>query len=163
MFIINVCHIYKKQLLDYIELKNAPLDKGYNFGIPNDINILRYRLTEYTISQIDITSQSIIRLCIDKIMEYNKKITTSRVYLTSQFDIEFLLYELYNAQIIEYIKCPIKLISEKKNQFFESIDEKYDNYMHDKNTIYITENTNLYFEENIKIILISKDNVYIRL
>jgi hypothetical protein len=155
------CSYTKEQILGNIKLKDAPLDHGYTLGQPNDINVGRYRLTECTTSQIDTSSQSIIRYCIDLIMDERKE-CPSRVYLSSPFDVNFLLYELHNACFAGFIKSTIKYISNNNSKFCETVSPNSD-YNLDKRTIFVTDNPNLCFNETINIIIVSDNNVYIRI
>jgi hypothetical protein len=155
-------HSYtKEQILNNIAKHDEPLDKGYTFGQPNDINIGRYRLTDYTISQIDTTSQSVIRTCIDLMIDGRKGYAT-RIYLNKPFCTDFLLYEIYNARKACLLKTSVKYISNSNNPFCETFLPNSDSNS-DISTIFIVDKPNHNCAKISKVIIISTSDVYIKI
>lgn len=156
------CSYTKGQILENIALKDKPLDHGYTLGQPNDINVGRYRLTDCTISQLDTTSQSIIRVCIDLMTDNRSKGFACHICLSKKFNVDFLLYELNNAKFAGLLNVNVKYISTNNSKFCETISPNSD-YNLDKKTIFVTDVANLYFAETTKVIIISDTDVYIKI
>lgn len=153
----------KEEILLNIASKNQQLDHGYTFGQPNNINVGRYKLTECTISQIDINSQSVIRSCIDLIVDGRHKGYTCKIFLNNKFNVDFLLYELHNAKKAGFFKTEFKYVSNNKCNFCASVLPN-SNFESDKKTIFIIDDQKIfYLAENVKAIFIEDTYVLIKI
>lgn len=91
----------KFQLISRIKEKYSTLDHRKDFiGNFNNINVNRYYLTQYSIDNLDTSSQSIIRFCIDQLTDPSTK--NSKIYLSYPLNINFLKYELECAILAGY-------------------------------------------------------------
>lgn len=149
----------RNNIIEYIADQDKNLNHDSVMGIPQDINVGRYRLMPYTISNIDTTSQNLIRYVIDNL--FDKRQVNCKMYLSKPFNINYLLYELHNARLAGYsgnIKEIYMINIESK--YFET---KSNTNVTKKNILYISTDKDTLNNEKCNCIIIMNDSIYIKI